>query len=299
MPLPRLITAMVTPFTDDGRLDEAQAKRLAQALVASGSEGLVVAGTTGESPALSHEEKLRLFSAVLEAVGQQATVIAGTSSYNTAESVELSREAERLGVHALLLVTPYYNKPTQEGLYRHFAAIAEAVRVPCILYNVPGRTGVNMAAETTIRLSQVPNIVGVKEASGDLEQMATIISGAREGFQVWSGDDAITLPLLAVGGYGVISVASHLVGLQMRQMIEGYLEGRVSEAAALHRQLLPLFRGLFIVSNPIPVKYALNRVGFRVGPPRLPLVEPDEKTRAALDALLARYTIDLPVAATA
>jgi 4-hydroxy-tetrahydrodipicolinate synthase len=295
MVLPRLITAMVTPFTQDGGLDEAQAKRLAQALVASGSEGLVVAGTTGESPALSHGEKLRLFSAVLEAVGDRATVIAGTSSYNTAESVELSREAERLGVHALLLVTPYYNKPTQEGLYRHFLSIAEAVRVPCILYNVPGRTGVNMAAETTIRLSQVPNIAGVKEASGDLEQMAAIISGAREGFLVWSGDDAITLPLLAIGGYGVVSVASHLVGLQMRQMIEGYLAGRVSEAAALHRHLLPLFRGLFIVSNPIPVKYALNHVGFRVGPPRLPLVEPDEKTRATLDALLARYKIDLPV----
>jgi 4-hydroxy-tetrahydrodipicolinate synthase len=298
---PTLITAMVTPFSDSGDLYEAQAKRLAQALVASGSGGLVVSGTTGESPTLSHEEKLRLFTAVREAVGDRAMVIAGTSSYNTAESIALSKEAEQLGVDALLLVTPYYNKPPQEGLYQHFAAIANAVRIPCMLYNVPSRTSINLAAETTIRLSQIDNIIGVKEASGDLalEQTAAIVAGAAPGFRVWSGDDNMTLPMMSVGAYGVVSVASHFVGRQLASMIEAHANGRVDEAAGAHRRLLPLFKGLFLMANPIPVKYALNRVGLRVGPTRLPLIEADDKTKAALDELLSRYQLDLPVEAVA
>jgi len=297
MDLPRLITAMVTPFDEARRLDEAQAKRLGEALVTSGSGGLVVSGTTGESPTLTQDEKLRLFAAVKDVIGGGAMIIAGTSSNNTAESVALSQEAERLGVDALLLVTPYYNKPPQEGLYQHFAAIAGAVSIPCILYNVPSRTGVNLAAETTVRLSQIENIVGVKEASGDLalEQTANIVAGARPGFRVWSGDDPMTLPMMAVGAYGVVSVASHLVGRQIEAMLEDYVAGRVEAAAATHRNVLPLFKGLFLVANPIPVKYALNRVGLRVGPTRLPLVEADDRTKAALDALLARYQVDLPV----
>jgi 4-hydroxy-tetrahydrodipicolinate synthase len=292
----RLLTAMVTPFDDRGEVDYAQARRLAQALLDSGSDGVVVSGTTGEAPTLTHEEKLRLFAEVKDVVDGRGVVIAGTGTYSTAESIELSKEAERAGVDGLLLTVPYYNRPTQEGLYRHFEAIARSTSLPCIMYNIPGRTGTNMTVETTLRLSRVPNIVGVKEASGNLDQIARIVDGAGEDFRVWSGNDGDTLFILAVGGYGVICVLSHLTGLQMRQLIESYLAGRVDEAAKIHRRLLTLNNALMtLASNPIPIKYALNQIGFRAGPLRLPLVEPDEATGEKIMAEVRRHHIDLPV----
>ncbi|MBI4308296.1 MAG: 4-hydroxy-tetrahydrodipicolinate synthase [Chloroflexi bacterium] len=296
--LGRLLTAMVTPFNDRGAVDEDQAKKLARALLDSGSEGLVVSGTTGESPTLTREEKLRLFSEVRSAIGHRGSLVAGTGSYSTAESIELTREAERLGVDAALLVVPYYNKPTQDGLYAHFKAIAESTHLSCILYNVPSRTVTSITADTVVKLSKIENIVGIKEASGNFEQTARIIQDARPGFLVWSGNDGDTFPILALGGYGVISVASHLVGLQMQDMIQRALNGDMAGAAALHRQLLPLFNAMFIVSNPIPVKYAVNVVGFRAGNPRLPLTPPDEKSAAQIRDVLKRYRIDLPVGVT-
>jgi 4-hydroxy-tetrahydrodipicolinate synthase len=297
MEIGRLLTAMVTPFDDEGQVDYEQARRLARALLDSGSDGLLVAGTTGEAPTLTHDEKLKLFAAVKEAVDGRAAVIAGTGTNNTAASIGLSQEAERIDVDGLLLTVPYYNKPTQDGLYRHFEAVARATRLPCILYNIPSRTGVNMAAETTLRLSRVPNIVGIKEASGDLAQIARIIDDAGDDFRLWSGDDALTLPILAVGGYGVIAVVSHLTGVQLHQIIDDYLAGRTSEAARGHRRLLPLMQTLMTVaSNPAPVKYALNQVGFQVGAPRLPLVEPEGEAAERIVAEVRRSRIDLAVA---
>jgi len=293
----RLLTAMVTPFDEDGKIDYSQAKKLARALLDSGSDGVVVSGTTGECPTLTHEEKLRLFAEIKSAIGDRGVVIAGTGNYSTAESVGLTREAEKTGVDGCLLVVPYYNRPTQDGLYQHFKAIAGATSLPCILYNVPSRTVTSLSAETTIKLSQVDNIVGVKEASGNFEQIAKIIQNARKGFLVYSGNDADTFPILCLGGYGVISVISHLVGLQFRQMMGDYLRGDVEKAAAAHRNLLPLVSAMFVVANPIPVKYALNYLGFSVGKPRLPLVEPDEKSKAVIEQTLKNYRIDLPIGA--
>jgi len=296
MEIGRLLTAMVTPFDREGEVDYAQAQRLAAALLDSGSDGVVVAGTTGEAPTLSHDEKLRLFAAVKEAVGGRGADLAGTGTNNTAASIELSQEAERAGVDGLLLTAPYYNKPTQEGLYRHFESIARATRLPCVLYNIPSRTAVNMTADTTLRLSRVPNIVGIKEASGDLVQIARIIDDAGEEFRVWSGDDPMTLPVLSVGGYGVISVAAHLCGLQIHRMIDDYVAGRTAEAAAAHRRLQPLSEALLTVaSNPTPLKYALNQIGFLVGAPRLPLVEPEGEAAERIMAEVRRHHIDLAV----
>jgi len=297
MEIGRLLTAMVTPFDANGAVDYAQAKRLALALLDSGSDGVVLGGTTGESPTLSNDEKIRLFTEVKEAVGSRGMVVAGTGTYNTAESVELSREAGRLGVDALLLTCPYYSRPTQEGLYRHFETIALAVSLPCIMYNIPGRTGVNMTAETQVRLSQIDNIAGVKEASSDLVQIAQIIQEARPGFRVWSGDDQMTLPILGVGGYGVISVVSHLAGGQMRDIVHSYLNGSVEEAARIHRRLLPLMTVLLTAAgNPPGVKHALNGLGFEVGRPRLPLVAPDRAAGERIMAEVRRQRIDLAVA---
>jgi len=292
----RLLTAMVTPFAADGKVDFAQAKKLATALLDSGSEGIVVSGTTGECPTLTQEEKLRLFSEVRAvASSKSAAVIAGTGTYCTSASIELTRKAERVGVDACLLVVPYYSRPTQEGLYQHIEAIAEATRLPCILYNVPSRTVTNLAADTVARLSQIENIIGIKEASANFEQITKIIDGAREGFLVYSGNDSDTLPILTLGGYGVISVISHLVGLQIRQMIDYFVSGKTKEAAKLHGDLLPLVNALFTVANPMPVKYALNYLGFPVGMPRLPLTEPDEKSKALIQETLKHYKIDLPL----
>jgi len=297
MEIGRLLTAMVTPFDANGAVDYAQAKRLALALLDSGSDGVVLAGTTGESPTLSHHEKMRLFSEVKEALGSRGAVIAGTGTYDTAESVELSREAERLGVDAVLLTCPYYSRPSQEGLYRHFEIIARAVSLPCIMYNIPGRTGVNMTAETQVRLSHIDNMLGVKEASGDLAQIAQVVDEAREGFRVWSGDDQMTLPILAIGGYGVISVVSHLAGAQMRQIVQACLSGHVDEPARTHRRLLPLMTVLMTAAgNPPGVKHALNAIGFQVGAPRLPLAAPDAEAAERIMAEVQRQHVDLAVA---
>jgi len=293
--LGRLLTAMVTPFNEEGEVDYEQAKRLAIALLNSGSEGLVVVGTTGESTTLIREEELRLFTEVKSVVGKQGTVVANTGSNSTAEALEATKEAERIGVDACLLVVPYYNKPTQEGLYQHFKTIAQSTNLPCILYNVPSRTVVSLSADTVIKLSHIDNIIGIKEASGNLGEIAKIISNTDEDFLVWSGNDSDTLPILALGGYGVISVASHLVGKQIREMIDSFTSGKTDKAADIHRYLLPLVNALFIVSNPIPIKYAVNYVGFNVGKLRLPLTEPDEKSAAFIRDTLKNYKIDLPV----
>jgi 4-hydroxy-tetrahydrodipicolinate synthase len=287
---------MITPFAADGSVDYDGAQQLALALLDSGSDGLVVVGTTGESPTLTHEEKLRLFAEVKSAVGTRGAVIAGTGTNNTAESVELTREAERAGADGVLAVTPYYNKPPQEGLYQHFRAIAEATSLPLVLYNLPGRTSINMTAETTVRLSQIENVAGIKESSGDFGQIARIVEDAREGFRVWSGADEDTLPMLSVGCYGVISVISHLVGRQVRSMVEDHVAGRTDAAARTHRALLPLIDAMFVMTNPIPVKYALRQLGAPAGAPRLPLCEPDAETAERIMAEVRRHQIDLPVA---
>jgi 4-hydroxy-tetrahydrodipicolinate synthase len=295
-PFGRLLTAMITPFTPANEVDYGQAQRLAVALLDSGSDGVVVAGTTGESPTLTHDEKLLLFRAVKEAVGGRGAVIAGTGTYNTAESVGLSRAAEGAGVDGLLLNVPYYNKPTQEGMYRHFEAIAAATHLPCLIYNIPGRTSVNMLPETIVRAAAIPNIAGVKEASGSLDAVAKIVEEAGPDFCVWSGDDQMTLPMLAVGAYGVICVTSHLAGRQIKSMIEAYLAGRVDEAARTHRRLLPLMTALMtIASNPIPVKHALNKLGFAAGGLRLPLWDLDEAQSQRLMAEVSKHQIDLPL----
>jgi len=286
---------MVTPFNEEGAVNYEQARKLALALLNSGSEGLVVVGTTGESPTLIREEELRLFSEVKSAVGERGMVIAGTGSNSTTEALEATKEAERIRVDACLLVVPYYNKPTQEGLYQHFKTIAQSTSLPCILYNVPARTVVSLSADTIIKLSQIDNIIGVKEASGNLGQISRIISNTREDFLVWSGNDSDTFPILALGGYGIVSVASHLVGNQISEMINSFINGRIDEAAGIHHRLMPLIDVLFVISNPIPIKYALNHIGFNVGKPRLPLTEPDEKTAALIKDTLKNYKIDLPV----
>jgi 4-hydroxy-tetrahydrodipicolinate synthase len=289
---------MATPFDEDeGRLDLTQARLLASALLESGTDGLVVCGTTGESPTLSHKEKLVLLEAMVALVhARGGHVIAGTTNNNTAESIELSREAERLGVDGILATVPSYNNPPQEGLYQHFRAIANAVSLPVLLYNVPGRTVRNMEAATTLRLARdIPNVVGVKEASGNLKQAADILRGAPDGFLVWSGNDADTLPMLALGGYGVVSVASHLVGAQIAAMIRLFLAGDTGAASDIHHALSPLFEALFATTSPIPLKYALNKVGMRVGPARLPLVPIDNRSRATIDDALAQVRLDLPV----
>ncbi|MCI0850028.1 MAG: 4-hydroxy-tetrahydrodipicolinate synthase [Chloroflexi bacterium] len=291
----RLLTAMVTPFGTDGGVDYDGAKRLALALLDSGSDGLVVAGTTGESPTLTHEEKLRLFAAVKDAVGDRAAVIGNTGSNDTADSVGLTREAAATGIDGTLAVVPYYNKPSQEGMFRHFEAIAGAAPLPCILYNVPSRTSANMTAETAIRLSHVANIAGTKEASNNLGQIGRIIEGAADGFRVWSGADEDTYPILALGGYGAVSVVSHLVGRQVHDMIEAAIAARRDEAARLHRRLQPLIAALFLTSNPVPLKYAMGHLGFPVGGVRLPLCEPDDATAEAIMAVVRRHKIDLPV----
>jgi 4-hydroxy-tetrahydrodipicolinate synthase len=281
----RLLTAMATPFNPDLTVNYGRAAELAHRLVANGSDGLVVAGTTGESPTLTTSEKLKLFETVLHAVGDKVAVIGGTGSYSTAETILLSQEAARTGIHGLLLVTPYYNRPPQEGLFRHFKAVAEATDLPCILYNVPSRTSVNLAAETTVRLSQVANIIGIKECA-DLAQVTDVLSGAKEGFRVWCGDDAATLPYLAVGAFGIISVASHVVGPRMKAMIAAHLAGQNDQASKLHRDLMRVFRGLAAVVNPVLVKAALDLTGFPIGSLRPPLLPATEQEMAALEKVL-------------
>jgi 4-hydroxy-tetrahydrodipicolinate synthase len=273
----KVLTAMVTPFNEDMEVDYQRTQELVVRLIESGSDGVVVSGTTGESPTLTKKEKLNLFRTVVEAIGGKGTVIAGTGSYNTAESVELAKEAEKTGVDGLLLVVPYYNKPSQEGLYRHFKEIAGITSLPVIIYNIPGRTGVNISVDTMAKLAEIDNIVGVKESSGNLAQVSEIFEKTPSDFQIYSGDDALTLPVLSVGGVGVISVAGHIAGRKINEMVTAYERGEVGKAAEINAGLGPLFRSLFINTNPIMVKTACNLVGLKVGGLRLPLVEASEK----------------------
>ncbi|NLW56330.1 MAG: 4-hydroxy-tetrahydrodipicolinate synthase [Firmicutes bacterium] len=282
----KVLTAMVTPFDQQGEVDYQAAKNLAIRLVENGSDGLVISGTTGESPTLSTEEKLTLFSTVVEAVGGRATVIAGTGSYDTKESVELTKEAERTGVDGILLVSPYYNRPPQEGLYRHFKTVAEATSLPVMIYNIPGRTGVNITPATMSRLAEIKNIVALKESAGDLAQAAEMVRVLPKEFMIYSGDDVLTLPMLSVGAVGVVSVAAHLVGRRLKTMIDHFYQGEVLKAAKIHQELLPLFKVLFINTNPIMVKAALNLLGLEVGTPRLPLVEPGQEELEQLKEVL-------------
>ena len=269
----RVLTAMITPFKSDMTVDYDQVKKLAHHLVQSGTDGLVVAGTTGESPTLSKEEKIELFRVVVEEVGGDAVVIAGTGSNNTADSIVLTQAAEKLGADGIMLVCPYYNKPSQEGLYQHFKAIAESTNLPVMLYNVPGRTAANLLPQTVVRLSAIENIVAIKEASGSLDQVSELRRNLPDHFVIYSGDDSLTLPILALGGKGIVSVASHIIGPQLQEMINAFNSGNVTIAAKIHGSLFPVFKTLFITSNPVPLKAALNMLGWQVGGPRLPLVE--------------------------
>lgn len=273
----RLITAMVTPFNDEMKVDEQKTKVLVNHLIETGSDAIVVAGTTGESPTLSKDEKLSLFAKVLEYADGRVKVIAGTGSNDTQSSVELTRKAESIGVDGIMLVAPYYNKPSQEGLYRHFKSIAEETSLPIMVYNVPGRTGINIQAKTTVRLSQIENIVAVKEASGDLTQMGEIIRDTPDDFYLYSGDDKFTLPVMAIGGHGIVSVASHVIGKQIKEMIDHYINGNMKQAAAYHLELLQISESIFITSNPAPIKFLTNHIGIDVGSIRLPLVEVTEE----------------------
>lgn len=287
----RVLTAMVTPFDESGEIDYAQAASLAKRLADSGTDSIVVAGTTGESPTLTDEEKIRLVRMVKDAVAGRALVVAGTGTYDTKHSIHLTREAARAGADGILLVNPYYNRPSQDGLYAHFRAIAESTSLPCILYNIPGRTGVNTTPETIARLAEVPNIAAVKEASGNLDQASEIRRRTPDSFLIYSGDDSLTLPILAVGGAGVVSVASHFVGREIQNMIRAYEQGDVRKAMQIHVKLFPLFKVLFITTNPVPVKAALNLSGFRVGKPRLPLVEATPKEKEQIQAVLKELAL--------
>lgn len=282
----RVSTAMVTPFDKKGHIDFAKTTQLVNYLIENGTDSLVISGTTGESPTLSKEEKLALFSHVVRVVNKRVPVIAGTGSNNTYASIELTKKAEQLGVDAILLVAPYYNKPSQEGLYQHFKAIAEATALPVMIYNVPGRTVVNILPETVIRLSKIDNIVAIKEASGDLNAMTHIIANTADDFLLYCGDDSLTLPVLSIGGEGIVSVASHVIGNEMQSMVKAFLEGDHQMAATLHGKLLPLMQGLFAAPSPAPVKTALQIKGLDVGSVRLPLVGLNEQERAALLELL-------------
>ncbi|SDY69970.1 4-hydroxy-tetrahydrodipicolinate synthase [Evansella caseinilytica] len=282
----RVVTAMVTPFDAKGNVDFLKTTKLIEYLLENGTEALVVAGTTGESPTLSNEEKIALFEHTVKVVGGRVPIIAGTGSNNTYASMELSKKAEAAGVDAIMLVAPYYNKPSQQGMYAHFKAIAEKTSLPVMLYNVPGRTVSNILPETVIALSKIDNIVAVKEASGDLDQITTIIANTADDFTLYSGDDALTLPVLAVGGAGIVSVASHVIGQELQEMVSAFEAGRVKEAAVMHQRLLPVMKGMFIAPNPAPVKTALQFAGLDVGGVRLPLVPLTSEERNVIYSLL-------------
>lgn len=273
MDLGQIGTAMVTPFSNAGNVEYDLTEKLVEHLISTGTDSLIVCGTTGESPTLNHDEKFMVFSNVIEIVNKRIPVIAGTGTFNTAESVKLTSRAEELGADGVMLVTPYYNRPDQKGMVAHFSHIASETGLPILLYNIPGRSAVNMLPETVIELSKIKNIRAVKEASGSLDQMAKIISGTDSSFKVYSGDDALTLPLLSIGGEGVISVASHIVGLEMKQMISAFKAGDTEKAANLHRKLLALFQAIFSAPNPVPIKYALSVIGIDTGGVRMPLTD--------------------------
>ena len=279
-------TALVTPFRRDGSLDEPTLRSLIKRQIDAGINFLVPCGTTGESPTLTHQEHLRVVEIAVEQAKGKVPVLAGAGGYNTHEVITLARELADIGANGILSVTPYYNKPTQEGLYQHFRAIAEAISLPIILYSVQGRTGVNIESATVARLSQIENIIGIKEASGNISQMATILNTVHEDFLVFSGDDAITLPLLALGGRGVISVASNEIPAEMVALTRLALAGDFAGARQIHRRILPLMEMNFVESNPIPVKSALAEMGLLEPVWRLPLVAPKPENRARIRAVL-------------
>jgi 4-hydroxy-tetrahydrodipicolinate synthase len=282
-----MITAMVTPFTPDLELDLPRAQELAVKLVEEGSDALVVCGTTGESPTVFYPQKIELFRAVIDAVGGRVPIIANAGDNCTADSVDFARDVSRLGVDGIMAVVPYYNKPPQEGLYRHFRSIAEAVDLPVILYNIPGRCVINMEPATILRLAHdVENIVGLKQANSDLSQTAAVVDGAPAGFEVLSGDDELTLPMMGLGGAGVISVVSHVAGQHFKEMVDAQASGNHTRAVRIHLELLPLMKALFITSNPIMVKKALELQGFPVGGCRLPLIDASSAQTEELERVM-------------
>ena len=283
---------MITPFTEDGAVDYAIAEKLADHLVNNGSDALVVCGTTGESPTLTWSEEYELFRVVQQAVAGKAKVIAGTGSNSTQEAIEATQKAAKLGVDGSLQVVPYYNKPPQAGMYHHFKAIAESIPdLPMVLYNIPGRTGQNLLPETVIQLSEIANVVAIKEASGNLDQVSQIRRSTPDDFAIYAGDDSLTLPLLAVGGHGVISVASHLVGMKIQAMIQAFLAGNIQAAIQTHLALFPLFKALFVTTNPIPVKAALQIQGWQVGSARSPLADAPPEVIQNLKLVLAELAL--------
>lgn len=283
----QILTAMVTPFDHNEEIDFPATRNLINYLIANGTEGLVVSGTTGESPTLTEEEKVQLFKFTVEVVNGRVPVIAGTGSYNTKASIDLTRQAADAGVDGIMLVVPYYNKPSQEGLYQHFKTIAAVTSLPIMLYNIPGRSVVNMSVETVIRLSKIPNIVAIKEAGGNLDAMSEIISNTPEDFSLYSGDDGLTIPVLSIGGTGIISVASHVIGNEMQAMIAKFNSGNVREASKDHRKLLPIMKALFAAPNPTPVKSALNLKGVPVGGVRLPMIPLNKEELTSLQEVLS------------
>ncbi len=295
----RVLTAMITPFKETGDLDYEEAARLARYLVDNGSDTLVVCGTTGESPTLTWSEEYELFRVIKETVGQQGKVIAGTGSNSTREAIEATQKAAQLGLDGSLQVVPYYNKPSQEGLYQHFRAIAEASDLPLLLYNIPGRTSVSLIPHTVSRLANLSTVVGIKEASGSMDVVSQIRGSTPESFLIYAGDDSLTLPMLALGATGVVSVASHLVGPLMQTMIKLFFEGQLSKALKLHLQLLPLFKGLFLETNPVPVKAALQMQGWQVGSVRSPLYPLSTESKQALQGILQNLNLLEPVLAHA
>lgn len=281
-----VLTAMVTPFNAEEKLDLPATTALVEHLIATGTKALVVTGTTGESPVLSVPETKMLYEHVVKIVGKRIPILAGTGTNNTQQTILLSNLAERSGVDGLMLVTPYYNRPSQAGLYEHFKTVAASTKLPIMLYNIPPRASVQLEAETIMALSKIDNIVAVKEASGNLEQVATLVAGTADDFSVYCGDDSKTLPMMAVGAIGVVSVASHIIGQEINEMIETFLSGDVVDAATMHQRLLPIMSGLFIAPSPAPVKAALNLQGIHVGGVRLPLVDLNEAERTTLQAIL-------------
>ncbi|MFO5527973.1 MAG: 4-hydroxy-tetrahydrodipicolinate synthase [Cuspidothrix sp.] len=287
-----IVTAMITPFKTDGSIDYQLAAKLADYLVNNGTDTLVVCGTTGESPTLSWDEEYQLFVEVLQTVSGKAKVIAGCGSNNTKEAISATQKAAKIGVHGSLQVVPYYNKPPQSGLYQHFQAIAASIPdLPMMLYNVPGRTGQNLSPETVVRLAEIDNIVAIKEASGSLDQVSEIRRLTPKEFRIYAGDDSLTLPMLAIGAHGIVSVASHLVGNQLQEMIKAFQVGKIHIATEIHLQLFPLFKALFLTTNPIPVKEALKLQGWEVGSTRLPLCAADEDVLKKLESVMQKLNL--------
>lgn len=284
-----LLTAMLTPFHDDGNVNYSEAARLAEYLVdEQKNDGLVINGTTGESPTLTEPEKLRLLEVVLEAVGDRAAVLFGAGTYSTAESIHLTRAGERIGAHGIMLVNPYYNRPGQAGLYAHFSTVAKETGLPVLLYNIQPRCSINLETPTLLRLAEIPNIVAVKEASGSLPQITDVCAQAPNGFRIYSGDDGITLPIMSVGGHGVVSVAGHVVGDKIKQMIDAFPSSPV-KARAIHLSLIPVYRALFSAPSPVPVKYAASLRGFACESVRLPLVGLTDAEKAVVELALEAF----------